>query len=151
MLQCIYQVPPKYASLRKRLTAEMPQKKRKPLKRRFFLVVSLISVINTEIPQNPVLEGFPFYFEAFPKIFEESPLFNWQIFLRDFPIFLRCSAKCLRFFSIFKTLFSWGVSCTLVEVLPQNIWGLSVFLKTLFSWGVSAKFLRHFRIFKNSI
>ena len=77
------------------------KKKRKPLKRRFFWVVSLISVRNTEIPLNPVFEGFPFYFEAFPKIFEASPLFSWQIFFRDFPIFLRCSAKCLRCFRIF--------------------------------------------------
>jgi len=65
----------------KRLTTETSHcgnasKKAGTPQKKIFLVVSLISVINTEIPQNPVLEGFPFYFVAFPKIFEESPLFN---------------------------------------------------------------------------
>ena len=43
------------------------QKKWKPLKKMFFFKgVSAISVRKTEIPQNPVFEGFPLYFEAFP-------------------------------------------------------------------------------------
>ena len=73
----------------KRHNAEMPQKKRKPLKTRSFRGVSAISVRKTEIPQTPVFEGFPLYFEVFSKIFEGFPLFSWQLFLRNFPIFLR--------------------------------------------------------------
>ena len=47
-----------------------------PSKTVFFLGVSVISIRKTEIPQKPVFEGFPLYFEAFPKIFEGFLLFT---------------------------------------------------------------------------
>ena len=120
------------ASKWKRFNTEMPQKKQKPLKNRFFWDVSAVSARKTEIPQNPVFEGFPLYFKAFPKIFEGFPLFTWQLFLRNFPILLRDFPIFLRHFrkifeailffeKSFKTLFCWGVS--------SFFWGVFIFLR----------------------
>ena len=116
----------------KRLTTETPhrgnasKKKRKPLKSRFFWVLSAISVIKTEIPQNPVLRGLTNIFEGFPNIFEAFPQNVWGV-------------------SVYLKLYLVEVFPLFFEAFPQKFWGVSVFLKTLFSWGVSAFFLRRFR------
>ena len=54
----------------KSLNTEMPQNKEETPQKLFFCDVSEISARKTEIPQNPVFEGFPLYYEAFPKIFK---------------------------------------------------------------------------------
>ena len=78
----------------KRLTTEMPQNRGTPPKV-VCLSCSEISEKNAEIPENPVFEREPFYFVAFPKIFDIFFSFIFihiyirQIFLRNFPIFLR--------------------------------------------------------------
>ena len=65
------------ASLRKCL-------KKGNLSKVVYLSCSEISERNAEIPQNPVFEGFPLYFVAFPKIFD---IFNVAIFLKNVFIF----------------------------------------------------------------
>ena len=109
-----------------------------PQKPGFFWGVSAISVKKTEIPQNPVFEGFPLFFEAIPKIFRPVGFLDdkyvWgisQYFWGISQYFWGVSAKYLSRFRIFKNSIS-----------------LRVFA---FFWGLSAKYVRRFRIFKNSI
>ena len=58
-----------------------------------YLSCSEISEKNAEIPENPVFEREPFYFVAFPRIFDIFFSFIFihiyirQIFLRNFQYF----------------------------------------------------------------
>ena len=47
-----------------------------PSKTSFFETFLQFLQEKTEIPENPVFEGFHLYFEAFPKIFEGFLLFT---------------------------------------------------------------------------
>ena len=121
------------------------------------LMVTLVGVLwkclNTETSQfgnvsKTAFEEFPFYFGKPLKTGKRWGIseYFWGVsqylkyFLRRFRFFLR------RFCKIFEAFPNFWKLC-LVEVFPQTIWGVSVFLKTLFSWGVSAFFLRRFRKF----